>query len=194
MSHRQLPSLSALLLITASSLITSHSATAAKLGDIEFTDSVEVDGTTLQLNGLGWRLATFFSVKVYAMGLYLSEKTDDASAIIASNGNKKIIMRLVRDVSASKLSDAWQEGFENNIEDVGAVQAGLDQFKSAMRDVTEGMTMTIDFSGETTTLAFDGETVLTIEGADFQKGLLSVWLGQEPPNSEIKEGILGHSE
>lgn len=190
MSITKTPSLAALL-VAASTLLSSQAIHAAKLGDIEFADSVEVGGQSLQLNGLGWRLATFFSVKVYAMGLYLGDKTDDTSAIIASPGNKKIVMRFVRDVDADKLKEAWQEGFENNIDDVSNVQTGLDQFKAAMRDVAEGMTLSINFSGETTTLAFDGETVLNVEGADFQKALLSVWLGQEPPNSELKAGILG---
>jgi len=31
----------------------------------------------------------------------------------------------------------------------------------------------------------------TIKGDDFAKALLSIWLGPEPPNPEIKAGLLG---
>jgi hypothetical protein len=31
----------------------------------------------------------------------------------------------------------------------------------------------------------------TIQGDDFGKALLSIWLGAEPPNPEIKTGLLG---
>ncbi len=31
----------------------------------------------------------------------------------------------------------------------------------------------------------------TIEGDDFAKALLAIWLGGDPPNPEIKAGMLG---
>jgi hypothetical protein len=30
-----------------------------------------------------------------------------------------------------------------------------------------------------------------IEGADFATTLLSIWIGREPPNEDIKSGLLG---
>ena len=37
-----------------------------------------------------------------------------------------------------------------------------------------------------------GDTVQgTIPGADFARATLAIWLGDEPPNPEIKTGLLG---
>lgn len=191
MSHHRLTTFTPLLLLLLSGLLSSQTVAAAKLGDIEFPEHTTVGGQTLQLNGTGWRLATFFSIKVYAMGLYLAERSHNPTAIIKAPGNKKIVMHFVREVDADKLSEAWQEGFEKNAENLAAVQTRLDAFKQAMTDVEEGQRMEIAFSGPRTILSLDGKTLLALEGSDFQQALLSVWLGPEPPNDEIKAGILG---
>jgi hypothetical protein len=36
-----------------------------------------------------------------------------------------------------------------------------------------------------------GVTTGTIKGDDFAKAFLSIWLGADPPNPEIKAGMLG---
>jgi hypothetical protein len=38
---------------------------------------------------------------------------------------------------------------------------------------------------------FDGSMRRRIEGEEFQRALLSVWLGPAPPNAELKKGIVG---
>jgi hypothetical protein len=38
-----------------------------------------------------------------------------------------------------------------------------------------------------------GHVETTIPGADFARALFAIWLGPEPPNTALKEGLLGHS-
>lgn len=39
----------------------------------------------------------------------------------------------------------------------------------------------------------DGTAKGTIEGEDFARAFVAIWLGAAPPNAEIKKGLLGQS-
>ena len=164
---------------------------AAALDGVNFPDSVQLGGKELLLNGLGTRKATMFKVKVYVMGLYLSEKRAGAKAIIQSDEPKRIIMQFVRDVEAKKIRDGWQAGFEKNALDAAALQTKIDQFNSAMDNMKSGDRIILDFTGEQVDVFVNDQQKTTITGSDFQRGLLSVWLGPKPPNKDLKQGILG---
>ena len=41
------------------------------------------------------------------------------------------------------------------------------------------------------TAEINGDAVGAIEGADFALAFLSIWLGPEPPNEDLKSGLLG---
>jgi hypothetical protein len=51
--------------------------------------------------------------------------------------------------------------------------------------------MAFDFHGTTVTASHKGKTTGTIEGAEFRRALMAVWLGEKPPNKELKAGVLG---
>lgn len=163
----------------------------AALDGVNFPDNVQVGGKGLLLNGLGTRKATMFKVKVYVMGLYLSEKRASAKAIMQSGEPKRIIIQLVRDAEAKKIRDGWQSGFEKNAPDTAALQMRIDQFNAAMGNMKAGDKIVLDFVGEQVNVYINEEQKTSIEGADFQQGLLSIWLGPKPPNKDLKQGILG---
>src|SRR5215468_3158726 len=79
---------------------------------VNFPEQVQVDGGTLTLNGLGLRQATVLKVNVYVAALYVVKPSNDAKVILESNTPKELILHFVRNVSASDLDKAWEEGFE----------------------------------------------------------------------------------
>src|SRR5262245_53876482 len=85
---------------------------AAELEGIKFPDTATVDGTTVQLNGVGVRKAYVF-VKVYVGALYLQTKTHDAKAAIETDEAKRIVLHMVRDVTHDEMKGAMQDGFTN---------------------------------------------------------------------------------
>ncbi len=178
-------------LLLAVLLFATVSVTAATHDGVSMPDSVDVGGTKLVLNGMGTRKATMFKVKVYVMGLYLAEKRGSAKAIMQSEGPKRIVMQFVRDVGAEKIRDGWQKGFEKNAPDAAALQAKIDQFNAAMVDMKKGDTIQLDFIGNRVDVIINGAKKTSIEGMDFQRALLSIWLGPHPPNKALKAGILG---
>jgi hypothetical protein len=166
-------------------------AYAATLAGVDFPEQAVVSGKTLALNGLGLRTATMLKVKVYVIALYLESKSGDAKAIIESPQSKRIAMHFVHDVAADELKDAWSEGFENNYKDVGSIKGEIEKFNAGMRDVKKGDTIVLDFHDDTVDVIVKDATTVTVQGPNFQQAVLSIWLGDKPPNDELKTGILG---
>lgn len=163
---------------------------AAEIADVEFPNELISESQTLVLNGIGLRTA-IFGIKVYAMAMYLEAPQSDAKAIIQSGGHKRLVMHFLRDLDADQLSDGWQEGFENNSLNVASLQPALDRFKEAMTAVKEGDWMVIEIQGDRVHVTLNDETLVDMEASGFAAGLLSVWLGPEPPNDHLKAGLLG---
>jgi len=170
---------------------------AATLASVNVPDEATVDGKTLVLNGVGLREATFLKVDVYVAGLYLEAKSADPAAILGSTGSKRLFMQFVRDVKRDELVKAWQRGFEAN---AGAALPGLkeriDSFNGWMADMKVGDTMAFTWrgggpAGESVAVEVKGQAAGTVEGKDFGRSLLAIWLGDSPPNPELKAGLLG---
>ena len=175
------------LLLCALTITLSHAATLHKM---EFAEQIKVDGKTLELNGLGARLATFFKVKVYVAGLYLEKKSMNPKSIIDSVETKKLVMKFLRSVDAQKLKDAWKESLLKNVKDINKFKNELKAFNDAMVDVEKKDVMTILFKPSGVVLTMKGKALPEIQNAGFSQALLSIWL-KNPPNDELKEGLLG---
>jgi len=167
-------------------------AVAAEKGGVTMPDTKTVEGKSLVLNGMGLREATVFDVDVYAAGLYLETKSKDGKAIASSDQTKQLILHFVRDVDRDDIVDAWNEGFKKN---GGADQAKIAQLNGWMSDMKDGQEMYFNFKkdGETmkVTVNVKGTAKGTISGNDFARVFLLIWLGDHPPNSGLREGLLG---
>ena len=168
------------------------SASAAECLGVTLPDSSEVAGQTLVLNGVGPRLATFLNVKVYAAGLYLPAKSSDAAAIVAADEARQIQLHFVRAVDGEEIAGAWSDGFKDNAGDgLGALEPRIAQLGGMMEDMAEGDVMMFTYvPGTGTEVTINGTAKGTVEGADFASTLFAIWLG-DPPNDEIKAGLLG---
>ncbi len=167
---------------------------AAELEGVTLPDTVKVGETELVLNGLGLREATFLKVDVYVSGLYLPAKTSDAKAIIALDEPKQIQMKFVHSAPKKKLIAAWNEGFEENSskEAFAAAAEGLKTLNGYMVDIKDGDTMTFTYlPGSGVECRIKGKVLGTIPGKPFAQALFAVWFGPEPPNEDLKAGMLG---
>jgi hypothetical protein len=164
---------------------------AASLAGVTLPDTVQVGSTILVLNGLGLR--TRFMVKVYVAGLYLPQKSSDASAILKVDLPKRIVMQFVHTASKNQMTNAFEEAFSDNTPDTTKpMTADIDRLLGALEPVKEGDQMVFTYApGTGTTLAINGQEKLTIAGPAFSEVIFSVWLGPKPPNAGLKKGILG---
>lgn len=160
---------------------------------VSFPDQAQIEGSPLALNGLGLRQATMLKVNVYVGALYLPKTANDANAILGSNMPYQLILQFVRDVGASDISKGWEEGFEKNAKaQLPALKERITTLNGWMVDVKAGQRLTFWFKpGAGVQVNVNGMVKGIISGDDFGKAFLSIWLGPEPPNPEIKVGLLG---
>lgn len=179
--------------MVSAAMLLGASAQAKTCEGVAFPDQVKADGAALTLNGLGLRKATFLKVKVYVGALYLPQASQDANAILKANAPKQLVLHFVRDVGGDDLSKGWDEGFENNAgEQLAALKPRIDAFKAMMTDVKKGDTLSMRHKpGAGVEVAVKGAAKGAIKGDDFARALFAIWLGQNPPNDELKTGLLG---
>jgi len=169
----------------------SAGAAAADLAGVSVPDSAQVAGANLTLNGVGLRKKFF--MKIYVGGLYLPQKSSDAGAIIASTGPDRILMHMIYAVDKEQFADAWHDDFKaNNPQDYDALKDKVEQFIAWFSDSKKDDVVTMDWvPGQGTQISWNGTFRGNIPGDDFHKALLEVFLGPNPPTSNLKDGMLG---
>ena len=168
-------------------------AQEATCREISFPRHVQVSGSDLTLNGLGVRKATFLKVNVYVAAFYVVRPSRDPGPLIASDTPQQLILQFVRNVGVDDLRKAFIEGFER----AGAAQSAalkerVARLNAWMSDMKTGQRLTfvrLPHSG--VQVSVNEVRKGLIEGDDFARALLSIWLGATPPNPELKSGLLG---
>ncbi len=168
----------------------STSATALEIAGVTIPDNLDTD---LQLNGAGIRSKFFF--KIYIAELYLEHPSDNAMTVLDDAGRKRMVMHILYDeVGKEKLVDGWNEGFKGNLNEKQLVDlsAKISLFNDLFVDVHEGEQVILDYQVDKgTKVTIAGKTMGIIEGADFNRALLSIWLGENPVTDDLRQELLG---
>ncbi len=173
----------------------SFSSYALEIKGVNVSDSVQVAGNTLALNGAGVRTKMMF--KVYVAALYLTEKKSDANAVLSDTGSKRVALHLLRELTAEKLLGAIEDGFKanNSSAEMAAIEPQMQSFRKMLATggaVKAGDTILLDYSADTgTSVSLNGKSLGQIEGTPFNVALLRVWLGNHPVDSALKKALLG---
>ena len=178
-------------LVTLAAFLMSVPVIAGQLAGVSLPDSVDVNGTTLVLNGMGLRKKAVF--KVYVGALYVSAKSSDAQTLISLDAPKRLVMHFVRDVGKDKIAEGWREGFKNNSPaNVQVLQQRLDDFAALWSDMANGDEAVMTYiPGTGLKLEIRGKEVGLIQGKQFADAVLACWVGPTPPTEELKTGLLG---
>jgi len=174
-------------------LMTVVGASAVEIGSVTLPDTLVIGSDQLVLNGAGLRRKFF--IKVYAAGLYLRARTDDARAIVAGDEPMAVRMQFLYDgVSPEKLIAAWDEGFAHATGgDLTPIQPQIRRFDALFTETAhKGDVYQLVYApGEGVRVEMNGRTVGTIPGLAFKRALLAIWLGDTPADRSLKEGMLG---
>jgi len=167
-------------------------AWAAEVAGVKIDDKARVADTELSLSGAGLRKRVIF--QVYAIGLYVRDSKAD---LISQPGPKRVLIHMLRDVGADQFVGALSEGIKENhseaqakaleprVKELGATMASIQEAK-------KGMSIALDWTGSATQLSIDGKpTGRPIEGEDFYRALLRIWLGDKPVQEDLKRALLG---
>ncbi|GAA5171202.1 chalcone isomerase family protein [Viridibacterium curvum] len=172
-------------------------AQALDVAGINFADSTSVAGSELKLNGAGLR-TRFAVVKVYAIGLYLPQKTAAADAVLASTGARRVQITTLRDLTAEQLTDALIEALEANhsTAEMSKLAPRVAQLRSIMLSigkVAEKTSIRLDYlpASGTRVIVGNEQKGSDIAGEDFFVAVLKIWLGNKPVQADLKDQLLG---
>jgi Chalcone isomerase-like len=168
---------------------------AADIAGVRFPDTAVVADQPLVLNGLGVRYRTI--VKVYAAALYLPQKSQSEDAVLAMAGSKRIQGVMLREVEGNTLGRLLMQGIRDNSSEaevqkhLGSI-IKLGQAFAEHTRMKSGNTFSIDFvAGRGPVLKLnDVPTVTQISDPGFNALLLRVWLGKNPVDPLLKQGLL----
>ena len=191
----QIPRILVLSLVLMATLSLACDARAMNVAGVDVPDTAVLGASKekAQLNGAGIR-KKFSFVKVYVGGLYLQRKTTDISKAISMSGGKRVLMHFLREVSAAKINSAWEDAFRANLKpaEYNTLKARLKKFKGLFSDMKEGDEILMDYQpGAGTEVRINGRSAGSIEGEDFFRALLLVWLGDVPADKGLKQSMLG---
>ncbi|APW38608.1 hypothetical protein RD110_16545 [Rhodoferax koreense] len=206
-NFRTMPSLVAAssVLAAASCVVACSPALAAiDVGGVEFDDAAHVAGRSLKLNGGGISMRLIF--KVYAMGLYLLDRRRTAEDVLASEGPRRLMIAMLRDVSGQEFDEAVMRSMADKDDksdpdrDSQARIAG--QMAQLVRAITsqpgglrKGDLLTLDWVPGTGTVVELNRKPLTepLRDIAFYNALLGIWLGDKPVDPLLKTRLLGRS-
>src|SRR5215470_3334616 len=137
---------------------------------------------------MGLRQATMLKVNVYVAALYVTKPSADSDAILSAPPPTQLSLHFVRGVGRSDLTKAWDEGFEANAKgQLPALKERIEKLKSLMADMKLDERLSFTHRpGSGVLVDVDGAAKGTVEGDDFAKALLSIWLGAQPPNASLE--------
>jgi hypothetical protein len=177
--------------LCALAIIVSH-APAAEISGVKLPDQVTVAGKSLKLNGTGLRQATILKVNVYAAALYLEKPSGDGEAIANSDQAKSIEMIFMRDASAKQMAEAFGEGFDKNcVAGCTELKPNIGKLQGLLKDMKKGETMAFHFLADGVDVMIRGQKMGSVGDKAFSRQLIRCWIGKNPPNSGLKEGLLG---
>ena len=176
----------------ALSLLLAVPAFAKDVAGVKYPETASVEGKELKLNGVGLRTKMVF--KVYTAGLYVETPSQDAAQLISSDQVKRVRMYMLRDLDKKTILDAIGEGFKKNAgSKMPGLQARLDTFNSGVVDLKKGDELIITYvpgQGTSVQSSKTGQKV-SVEGKDFADALFSVFVGKNPVDGGLKDGMLG---
>lgn len=175
-------------------LLLNSASAQTTLNGVTLPAKLKQENTELMLNGGGIRTKLFF--KLYTAGLYVTVKSKNGNEIAAAD--KAVAMRLTITsgmISSDNMSEAVQEGFEKSMKgNTAPLQPKITEFMNSFKkepikekDVFEMWYL----PGVGVNTYKNGKLQTTISGLDFKKALFGMWLGDNPVDEDMKEGLLG---
>jgi Chalcone isomerase-like len=172
---------------------------AAEIEGVKLADKVRVGasegGPELLLNGVGVRTRLVF--KVYVGALYLQQKRSTSEAVLDDAGPKRVLLHMLRDVTADQLFSALNDGLKGNhtADQLAKLEAQTQAFEAIFKKLQQAKTgdvILLDFvPGTGMRVTVNGDVKGAIAGAEFYTALLRVWLGEKPAEASLKKAMLG---
>ncbi|GHC88921.1 chalcone isomerase [Pseudorhodoferax aquiterrae] len=168
---------------------------AVDLGEVTLEEAAQVGGQNLQLNGAG--IARRLVFKVYAMGLYLPDRTQRTDAVLATAGARRMTIVPLRDIGGDDFCEAVMRDLSAERFASAEVRAHLlalaDMIGQRPGGLRRGEVLTLDWvPGVGAVVALNGKPLAPpLRNRAVYDALLMVWLGEKPTDPALKAKLLG---
>ena len=174
-------------------LLCAGTAAALEVQGVRVEPTVVVQGESLRLNGYGIREKFFFDI--YLGSFYTAQPVASAEAALAAPGGKLIRMNfLYHKVDREKIIAAFAEGLEKNSPQLAGsapAKAFLGWFS---HDFVRGDIVDLELAADGTVSARQNGTLLgSLVSKELARGVLLIYLGENPADAGLKQGMLGRS-
>ena len=186
-----------LLVCLLTMFLAASTAYAIDAEDVKLPPTMKAGDTELVLNGQGLRTkkVVMVTIKGYMGGLYLTQKSTNAQAIIDADEPMALKLFITSGLISSKvMTEATNEGFEkatNN--NTAALRTRIDKMLEIFSDKIqqEDVYDLVYVPGAGTEIYKNGKKSATVEGMDFKKALFGIWLSDNCVLESLKNGMLG---
>ncbi len=146
-----------------------------------------VQASNVKLDLLGVSRFTYYFFKVYTGALYYPK--DEKFEL----GAKPLRLELhyLRDIDREDLIKPATDFLNKHCKDYTKIADRVKRINKLYKSVKNGDRYTLQFSpGEGTSLSFNGEQVGIIEGDDFAKEYLAIWLSEKTAAKSFRDEVL----
>lgn len=179
------------VVLTLTAIVATQNIAAAEIENVEFSESVTVAGTELELAGLS-RLYYKVIFTGAVAGLYL-EDAGNLDNVLLANAAKRLEFVYFGSLDADDFVVAANESLVENI-DAAALEKlrpKIDAFNDLYVDIEKNDRYAISYiPGRGLELAHNGEVLGTIAGDTFANTYFHIWFGDKPFNKHLKKTLL----
>ncbi len=186
--------LCALVVALAAGSLPAADPVAVPGSDVKFPSTVGTAAggkpVTLKLTGVGVRSRAIF--KVYAIGSYLADGTAAKTAedVVAADAPKMLYLVMERNVAGKDFVEAVKAGVGKTHPDKFAAE--FQQIAAAVGDQTAAKgdhVSLLYLPGVGLRVQIVGKVDLTVKGAEFAAAVWGVYLGGNPVDEKLKQGL-----
>lgn len=171
----------------------SFASAQTKVGGVNIPGQVTFEGEEMMLNGAGVREKLW--IDMYAGGLYLQTKSNNAPEIVNADKPMAIKLHIVSKlITSNRMVDAVNEGFESATGgNTGAISSKIDTFKGFfLAEIKKNDVFDLVYIPSKGVTVYKNDKLSgTIEGMDFKKALFGIWLSNRPADDDLKDAMLG---
>ncbi|QJD90603.1 lipoprotein transmembrane [Duganella dendranthematis] len=185
-----------LMAVAIAAALPSFAFAAVDVAGVKFDDTVTVGGQQLKLNGAGLRTKVIF--KVYAAGLYLTDKKSTVPDVLAVPGPRRVAITMLREVSSEEFGKAFTDGLNANTgkDERNKILPQIMKFGEVFAQtpvLKKGDQLSLDWTPNDGTQCYlNGKKIGELmPDLAFYNAVLRIWLGDKPVDSSLKPALLG---
>lgn len=163
-----------------------------KVGGVTLPATLEFQKNTLHLNGAGVREKLW--IDLYAAGLYLEQKTQNAQEVLNAEKPMAIKLHIVSKlITSDKMVEAVTEGFEKSTNgNTAPIQNQINSILGFFKeDIKKNDVFDLVYLPSKGVVAYkNGQEKGVVKGKEFKKALFGIWLSNRPADDGLKSELL----